>query len=97
MTGRNLIVLRRFGVVRLQAEGWHEPYESRGSRTDLWGTGGEIPPVYPARQIWHRGQFFFRKRGLLPVIRFINESFRIQYLMSKSIKISKSSVSPEWK
>ncbi len=21
---------------------------SRGSRTDLWGTGGEIPPVYPA-------------------------------------------------
>ena len=32
-----------------QEEGWHEPYESRGSRTDLWGTGGEIPPVYPAR------------------------------------------------
>jgi len=27
---------------------WHEPYESRGSRTELWGTGGEIPPVYPA-------------------------------------------------
>jgi len=24
-----------------------EPYEPRGSRTDLWGTGGEIPPVYP--------------------------------------------------
>jgi hypothetical protein len=28
--------------------GWHEPYESRGSRTDLWATGGEIPPVDPA-------------------------------------------------
>jgi hypothetical protein len=33
------------------ANGWHEPYESRGSRTDLWGTGGEIPPVYPATTI----------------------------------------------
>ncbi len=49
MIGRNLITLHRFGVERLQTEGWHEPYESRGSRTDLWGTGGEIPPVYPAR------------------------------------------------
>jgi hypothetical protein len=27
--------------------GWQEPYESRGSRTVLRGTGGEIPPVYP--------------------------------------------------
>jgi len=35
--------------VRLCAYGLHEPYESRGSRTDLWGTGGEIPPVYPAK------------------------------------------------
>jgi hypothetical protein len=33
--------------VRYQEEGWQEPYESRGSRTDLRGTGGEIPPVYP--------------------------------------------------
>jgi hypothetical protein len=33
--------------VRSQEEGWQEPYESRGSRTDLRGTGGEIPPVYP--------------------------------------------------
>jgi len=40
--------LRRLEVERLQAYGWHEPYESRGSRTDLWGSGGEIPPVYPA-------------------------------------------------
>ena len=29
--------------------GRHEPYESRGSRADLWGPGGEIPPGYPAR------------------------------------------------
>ena len=35
-----------------QEEDWHEPYESRGSRTYLWGTGGEIPPVYPA--VWRR-------------------------------------------
>jgi hypothetical protein len=37
---------------RPQEEGWHEPYESRGSCTDLWGTGGEIPPVYPALSRW---------------------------------------------
>jgi hypothetical protein len=41
--------LRRHETVRFQAEGWQEPYESRGSRTVLRGTGGEIPPVYPAR------------------------------------------------
>ena len=41
-------LLRRLAAVRLQEDGWHEPYESRGSRTDLRGTGGEIPPVYPA-------------------------------------------------
>ena len=40
--------LRRLEAVRLQENGWQEPYESRGSRTDLRGTGGEIPPVYPA-------------------------------------------------
>ena len=34
-------------IVRSQENGWQEPYESRGSRTELWGTGGEIPPVYP--------------------------------------------------
>jgi hypothetical protein len=28
-------------------EGWQEPCESRGSRTDLWGRGGEIPLRYP--------------------------------------------------
>jgi len=40
-------LLRRLETVRFQADGWQEPYESRGSRTDLRGTGGEIPPVYP--------------------------------------------------
>jgi len=39
--------LRRPETVRFRAESWQEPYESRGSRTDLRGTGGEIPPVYP--------------------------------------------------
>jgi hypothetical protein len=33
--------------VRFQENGWQEPYEPRGSRTVLRGTGGEIPPVYP--------------------------------------------------
>ena len=41
--------LRRFRTGRPQEKDWHEPYELRGSRTDLWGTGGEIPPVYPAQ------------------------------------------------
>ena len=40
--------LRRLEAERFQEKGWQEPYEPRGSRTDLWGTGGEIPPVYPA-------------------------------------------------
>jgi len=43
--------LRRLETVRFQENGWQEPYESRGSRTDLRGTGGEIPPVYPAPQL----------------------------------------------
>ena len=33
--------------MRFQENGWQEPYESRGSRTVLRGTGGETPPVYP--------------------------------------------------
>ncbi len=28
-------------------KGHEEPYESRDSRTDLWGRGGEIPLRYP--------------------------------------------------
>jgi len=41
---------RRLEAERFQEYGWQEPYESRGSRTVLRGTGGEIPPVYPT--IW---------------------------------------------
>ena len=51
--------LRRLETVRFQEKGWQEPYESRGSRTVLGGTGGEIPPVYPALQsadIWFSGK-----------------------------------------
>ena len=39
--------LRRLETARSQEDGWQEPCESRGSRTVLRGTGGEIPPVYP--------------------------------------------------
>jgi hypothetical protein len=42
--------LRRLVTVRFQENGWQEPYESRGSRTVLRGTGGEIPPVYPTHR-----------------------------------------------
>ncbi len=42
--------LRRHETVRFQENGWQEPYESRGSRTVLRGTGGEIPPVYPTQR-----------------------------------------------
>jgi Group II intron, maturase-specific domain len=40
---RALAVLRTAPVA-----GRHEPYESRGSRADLWGPEGEIPSGYPA-------------------------------------------------
>ena len=43
--------LRRLDTERFQEDGWQEPCESRGSRTVLRGTGGEIPPVYPTRQL----------------------------------------------
>jgi len=39
--------LHQLEAERSQEQGWQEPYESRDSRTDLRGTGGEIPPVYP--------------------------------------------------
>ena len=45
--------LRRLETVRFQENGWQEPCESRGSRTDLRGTGGEIPPVYPTLKFGH--------------------------------------------
>jgi len=47
-TGRNPISLCRLVAERSKEEGWHEPDESRGSCPDLWETGSEIPPVYPA-------------------------------------------------
>ena len=34
-------------TARFQEKGWQEPCESRGSSTDLWGRGGEIPLRYP--------------------------------------------------
>jgi hypothetical protein len=43
--------LRRLETARPREEGWQEPCESRGSRTVLRGTGGEIPPVYPTLQL----------------------------------------------
>ena len=46
--------VRALAVLRcavLQA-GRHEPYESRGSRADLWGPAGAIPAGYPAE--WKR-------------------------------------------
>ena len=48
-TGRSRsISLRRLEAERPRENGWQEPYELRGSRTVVWGTGGETPPVYPA-------------------------------------------------
>ena len=41
--------MRRLETVRTQEEGWQEPCESGGSRTDLWERGGEIPLRYPTR------------------------------------------------
>jgi len=38
---------RRPEIARFQENGWQEPYESRGSRTDLWERGGEIPLRHP--------------------------------------------------
>ena len=53
MGGANCF-LRRLEAERLQEYGWQEPYESRGSRTVLRGTGGETPPVYPTQknEVW---------------------------------------------
>ena len=48
--GRSFISLCRLEVERLQEKGWQEPYEPRGSRTDLWERGGEIPPRHPTRK-----------------------------------------------
>ncbi len=43
--------LRRLEIARFQENGWQEPCESRGSCTDLWGRGGEIPLRYPTQYL----------------------------------------------
>ncbi len=40
---------RRLEIARFHENGWQEPYESRGSRTDLWERGGEIPLRHPTQ------------------------------------------------
>ena len=55
--------LHRLGTERFQEQGWQEPYESRDSRTDLWGTGGETPPVYPTKK--HMIKIFPKQRPIL--------------------------------
>ena len=52
---RALAVLQRSALIA----GRHEPYESRGSRADLWGPEGEIPSGYPAAS-WEKSR---RERG----------------------------------
>jgi hypothetical protein len=43
-------ILRRLEIVRFQANGWQEPCESRGSSTELWERGGEIPLRHPTQR-----------------------------------------------
>ena len=43
--------LRRLKTVRFLEKSWQEPCESRGSRTDLWERGGEIPPRHPTHTL----------------------------------------------
>ena len=52
---RALAILQR----SVLTAGRHEPYESRGSRADLWGPAGEIPAGYPADSHGRRFFFFF--------------------------------------
>jgi len=42
--------LRMLETVRFQENGRQEPCESRGSRTDLWERGGEIPLRHPTQK-----------------------------------------------
>jgi hypothetical protein len=42
--------LRMLETVRFQENGRQEPCESRGSRTDLWERGGEIPLRHPTHR-----------------------------------------------
>jgi hypothetical protein len=43
--------------VRLQEEGWQEPYDGRLSRTDLWEAEGEVPSAHPT-QVFREGLNF---------------------------------------
>ena len=45
------ILWRILGTMRSQEESWQEPCESRGSRTDLWERGGEVPPRHPTNRL----------------------------------------------
>ena len=51
LRGRASASRRRTDAATRPQEGSHEPDELRGSSPDLWGTGGEIPPVYPASAV----------------------------------------------
>ena len=51
--------MRRLETVRTQEEGWQEPCESGGSRTDLWERGGEIPLRYPTQ---HSADIWFSRK-----------------------------------
>jgi hypothetical protein len=71
--------LRRLETVRFQENGWQERYDGRLSCTVLWGTGGEIPPVYPTQRKAkppEKAVSFFRSvlNGLLGEI-FYNHSY----------------------
>lgn len=35
--------VRQFEIVKFHIDGWQEPCESRGTCSDLWGRGSEIP------------------------------------------------------
>ena len=48
--------LRMLETVRFQENGRQEPCESRGSRTDLWERGGEIPLRHPTLQFLDFGR-----------------------------------------
>ncbi len=64
--------MRRLEIVRFQANGWQEPCESRGSSTDLWERGGEIPlrhPTLHAAGIWFSVNPMQNKASISSLIR----------------------------
>ena len=57
-------------VVAKLSAGCEEPCESRDSRTDLWGTGGEIRPVYPTLSRTSSNNLFrLLQQGVVSVIK----------------------------